>query len=383
MSEAIQKPAFVDLNDLSCERVGGKILFATDDWFGVAENLLKPGSPEWREGVFTSYGKWMDGWETRRKRIPGHDWCIIRLGIPGVIKGLDIDTSFFTGNYPPKVSVQAACLDTGHIAFPERKSVMGSEAPADWIKKIGKSTELWTDILPMTELRPGYPSTAHNYFSINNLQRWTHLRLNLYPDGGVARLRVYGLAVKDWTQITFKEKPVDLAAMENGGTAVGWSNMHYGHPRNVIAPGQAANMGDGWETARRLDRPSVLELGEDGCLKVPGWEWSVIQLGHPGTIKKIEIDTSHFKGNFPDSCVIEGFLMPKNSRVHGSIKDWSLFPWKSLLPNTKLSPHKRHLFSNLEDCGIVSHVRLTIYPDGGVSRMRCWGVPALRNQSKL
>ncbi|KAJ7390709.1 hypothetical protein OS493_022788 [Desmophyllum pertusum] len=279
-------PAFVDLNDLSCNRVGGKILFATDDWFAEAENLLKPGPPEWHEGVFTSYGKWMDGWETRRKRIPGHDWCIIKLGIAGVIKGLDIDTSYFTGNYPPKASVQAACLEKDHIVFPERKSLMGSEAPADWIKKMAAATELWTDILPMTELRPGYPSTAHNFFCINNSQRWTHLRLNIYPDGGVARLRVYGLAVKDWTQITYKEIPVDLAAMENGGSAVGWSNMHYGHPRNLIAPGSAANMGDGWETARRLDRPSVLELGEDECLKVPGFEWSVIRLGTSRNYKK-------------------------------------------------------------------------------------------------
>jgi len=177
--------------------------------------------------------------------------------------------------------------------------------------------------------------------------------------------------------------PVDLAAMENGGTAVGWSNMHYGHPRNLIAPGRADNMGDGWETARRLDRPSILELGEDGCLKVPGCEWSIIQLGHPGTVQKIEIDTNHFKGNFPDSCTIEGFLMPKDTKTNVSTEDWSLFPWKTLLPSTKLSPHKRHLFCNLKDCGVISHVRLTIYPDGGVSRMRCWGLPAPLNHCKL
>ena len=380
-----QQPAFVDLNDLASSRVGGEILFATDDWFAVAENLLKPSPPEWREGVFTLYGKWMDGWETQRKRIPGHDWCVIKLGIPGVIKGLDIDTSFFTGNYPPKVSLQAASLDKGQIIFPERKSAMGSKAPADWITKTAKATEVWTEILPMTELKPGNPATAHNFFVINNSERWTHVRLNIYPDGGVARLRVYGLAVKDWTQMimTNKEMIVDLAAMENGGAVVGWSNMHYGHPRNLIAPGPGINMGDGWETARRVDRPSVLELGEDGCLKVPGCEWSIIHLGHPGTLKKIEIDTAHFKGNFPASCDIEGFLMPNKSIMNGSTEDWSLLSWKMLVPKAKLSPDKRHVFLNLKDCGIVSHVRLTIYPDGGVSRMRCWGVPALLNHSKL
>ncbi|XP_044169332.1 probable allantoicase [Acropora millepora] len=187
----------------------------------------------------------------------------------------------------------------------------------------------------MTALRPGYSSTRHNYFAVNNQQRWTHLRLNLYPDGGIARLRVYGTAVKDWTHVALQKLPVDLTAMVNGGTAEGWSNIHYGHPRNLIAPGTAANMGDGWETARRMDRPSILEQGKDGCLNLPGCEWSVIQLGHPGTVQKIEIDTNLFKGNFPESCKMEGFLMRKKSQNDVNTKDWSSCSWKTILPRTK------------------------------------------------
>ncbi|XP_027041546.1 allantoicase-like [Pocillopora damicornis] len=376
-------PTFVDLNDLACSRVGGEIMFATDDWFAVAENVLKLAPPEWREGVFTSYGKWMDGWETRRKRIPGHDWCIIKLGIPGVIHGLDIDTSYFTGNYPPKASIQAACLESDSVIFPQRKSIMGSAACTDWVRKVAQLTQEWTYILPMTKLQPGYPSTAHNFFNINNSQRWTHLRLNIYPDGGVARLRVYGKAVKDWNHLDKNKVPVDLAAMENGGMVVGWSDMHFGHPRNLIAPGLAANMGEGWETARRLDRPSIIEVGEDGCLKVPGCEWAVIQLGHQGILKKIEIDTNHFKGNFPHSCVVEGVFVPYLKRLDASTDDWSSLKWKTILPTSKLSPHKGHFFSKLEECGVVSHVRLTIYPDGGISRLRCWGLPDLSSKSSL
>lgn len=375
-------PTFVNLNDLACSRVGGEIIFATDDWFAVAENLLKLAPPEWREGVFTLYGKWMDGWETRRKRIPGHDWCIIKLGIPGVIHGLDIDTSHFTGNYPPKASVQAACLENDSVIFPQRNSMMGSAASADWVKRISHITQGWTHILPMTKLQPGYPSTAHNLFNINNSQRWTHLRLNIYPDGGVARLRVYGIAVKDWNQLNNK-MPVDLVAMENGGMVVGWSDMHFGHPRNLITPGLAVNMGEGWETARRLDRPSIIEVGGDGCLKVPGCEWAVIQLGCQGTLKKIEIDTNHFKGNFPHSCLIEGVLVPYLKRLDAFSDDWCSLKWRTILPTSKLSPHKCHFFSKLEDCGVVSHVRLTIYPDGGISRLRCWGLPGPSSKSSL
>ncbi|XP_068709933.1 allantoicase-like [Montipora capricornis] len=382
--ECDSPPSFVNLNDLACRGVGGKVVFATDEWFAVAENLLKPSLPEWREGVFTSFGKWMDGWETRRKRIPGHDWCIIKLGIPGVIKGLDIDTAYFTGNFPPKASVQGAFLEEDLAVLPtERKSEMGTNAPANLVKELDELTGLWCEILPMTALRPGYSSTRHNYFAVSNPQRWTHLRLNIYPDGGVARLRVYGIAIKDWIAVTSQKVILDLASMVNGGTIVGWSNMHFGHPRNLIAPGTAANMGDGWETARRMDRPSILELGEAGCLKVPGWEWSIIQLGHPGVVQKVEVDTNHFKGNFPESCKLEGFLTRKEAKHDVSEEEWSTFSWKTLLPRTKLSPDKLHLFDKLEDCGVISHVRLTIYPDGGVSRLRCWGVPVSAKYCKL
>ena len=258
-------PKYTELNDLASDAIGGKIIFATDDWFATAENLLKNFQPEWKEHEFTECGKWMDGWETRRKRLPGHDWCIVQLGAPGVIHGLDVDTSFFTGNYAPKVSIQATCM--GSVS-PRDVRAIGTAATEGEFKKIKEiHSEDWTTILPMTSLGAGYKPTCHNYFEIARKERWTHVRLNLFPDGGVARLRVYGEVVPDLLQLP-TDQMVDLAAILNGGLCIGCSNVHYGHGRNLIAPGRSTCMADGWETARRLDRPAVLETDENGNLKV-------------------------------------------------------------------------------------------------------------------
>ncbi|XP_001624748.2 allantoicase isoform X1 [Nematostella vectensis] len=367
-------PPFTDLNNLASAEVGAKILFATDDFFAVAENLLNPAPPEWKEGVFTAFGKWMDGWETRRKRIPSHDWCLIKLGVAGIIKGFDIDTSFFTGNYPPRISIQAACLDNDE-SFPERVSEIGTCPTEDQMKQAESiESQKWVEIVPRSNLKPGYTESCHNYFTVSENSRFTHIRLNLFPDGGIARLRVYGVALRDWKGFPQHEM-VDLAAMVNGGTAVACSNKHYGHPRNLIAPGRAPNMGSGWETARRLDRPAVLRLREDGCLDVTGNEWTVLKLGHPGIIKKIEVDTNHFKGNFPDSCLIEGCIMTTEEEQKFTSDQEKFEPaWRTLLPSTKLFAHRQMFFtSTIQDCGIIFHVRLTIFPDGGISRLRLMG----------
>ncbi|XP_038070976.1 allantoicase-like [Patiria miniata] len=375
-----QLPDFLELNDLANFRNGGKILFATDDWFAVAENLLKPEPPLWKEGVFTEFGKWMDGWETRRKRIPGHDWCIVKLGIPGLISGIEADTSFFTGNFAPNISIQGACLGED-VVFPERQGAMGTAASEEQQAAMEKlSTNEWEEIVPTTTLLPGYKDTCNNYFGIQSDKRWTHLRLNMYPDGGIARLRVYGIAKPDWSKVS-THLLIDLVAMENGGVCLGYSDVHFGHARNLLAAPRSLIMADGWETARRLDRPAVLEADENAVLKVEGYEWAVFRLGHMGVIKRIEIDTNHFKGNYPDSCSVEGCIMSKEQERqaqcyrHGKTKgDFSQCLWKTILPPSKLSAHQHHFFeATIQDIEPVTHLRLTMRPDGGISRMRTWG----------
>ncbi|KAI4878541.1 hypothetical protein NFI96_034619, partial [Prochilodus magdalenae] len=383
------QPHFLQFNDLACETVGGKVIFATDEWFAPAENLLKRGPPEFLPSAFTEFGKWMDGWETRRKRIPGHDWCIVQLGVPGVIHGFDVDTSYFTGNYTPSVSIQAACLD--ELSLPslslegDRTGMAASKSQFDAVSQL--HSENWEELVSVTELRPGYADSCHNYFSVTFPHRVTHIRLNMYPDGGIARLRVYGIGQRDWSTVSSQEE-MDLVALVNGGVCVGYSDAHFGHPRNMIGLGRADNMADGWETARRLDRPRVLQADEKGILQVPGFEWAIFRLGHLGVIKNIEIDTNHFKGNFPDSCKIEACqLTPEEEKTFISCKwiNGKSPRWINLLPPQKLKPHYRHFYSreSVLQCGPVTHVRLLIAPDGGISRVRLWGNPVSKKSANL
>lgn len=368
-------PKFTELNELASRLNGGKILFATDDWFAEAENLLSSEEAVFKPDLYTEYGKWMDGWETRRRRSPGHDWCIVKLGIPGVIHGIDIDTAFFTGNYAPRFSVQGAILtEEDEKLMPERQEdMLGTASDNEMFEKMKKlDTKTWTELVPMTDLQPGYDESRHNFFHIESNEVWTHLRLNIYPDGGIARLRVFGEAVCGQLNKTVDEI-MDLIGLKNGGICKGYSNAHYGHPRNLIRPGQGINMGDGWETARRLDRPAILETDPYGILQVPGNEWAVFRLGYIGSISHIEVDTMHFKGNFPDSVKIEGTLMkPTREWNNRAIAQCD---WQTVLPASKLSAHRVHHFDDHEvrRAGPFSHVKVTIAPDGGISRLRIYG----------
>ncbi|XP_015585513.1 allantoicase [Cephus cinctus] len=362
-------PKFVELNELASESNGGKILFATDDWFANAENLLKDHEPVWKEGVFTEYGKWMDGWETRRKRCTGHDWAIIALGRPSVIKGICIDTALFTGNYAPRFSVQAARLsEKDNKKFPARNGVIGAAANKRDMEKMSVlKTENWTTIIDMKVLGAGYEETRRNYFTVSSSEIWTHLRLNIYPDGGIARFHVYGFASPDWHSINHNEE-IDLIASENGSICEGYSDAHYGHPRNLIKPGRGVNMGDGWETARRLDRPPIIEVDNAGILRVPGSEWAIFKLGHVGEIHRIEVDTNHFKGNFPDSVKIEGIMTSPGQDIRTA-------NWKVVMTPKKLSAHRVHeyCYDDMIWHGPISHVKVSMAPDGGISRVRVWG----------
>jgi allantoicase len=325
------------LVDLASARLGGAALLANDEFFAEKENLLKPGRGIFIADKYTDRGKWMDGWETRRRRTPGHDWCVVKLGLRGIIKHVDIDTNYFLGNHPPFASLDAVCLTS---AFP-------SDASA--IEAIS-----WSPILTKSPLHPG----SQNLFAVASDQSWTHVRLNIIPDGGVARLRVYGVVVPDWSRVKPGEI-VDLAAVENGGVPLACSDMFFSSMNNLIMPGRSENMGDGWETKRR---------------RGPGHDWIILKLGLPGTIRKIEVDTNYFKGNYPDSCSIEGCTEPAAATedLAGPATEW-----REILPMTKLQPHTRHFFekelSSIDDC---THIRLNIYPDGGVSRLRVLGNPA-------
>ena len=338
---------FTQLADLASERLGGRVLDANDDFFGPKENLLKESKPVFVEGKYTNRGKWMDGWETRRRRTPGHDWCIIRLGLPGVIRGVVVDTSFFTGNYPERFSLEGCDLGERH-PYRGEKGRLRSEKTK------------WIQIFAEISLK----GDSRNLFAVEHGARFTHLRLKIYPDGGVARLHVHGEAVPGPGLLSRGE--IDLVAVENGGSVVISSDQFYGAPRNLLMPYRAKNMGDGWETKRR---------------RGPGHDWVVLKLGVPGTIHRVEVDTAHFKGNYPDSCALQ-VASEKNPTVDA--QSVSSLAWDEALPNTKLKANHRHVFTKILHPGVATHVRFQIFPDGGVSRLRIFGraqIPADRTRS--
>jgi allantoicase len=327
---------FQDLVDLASERLGGAVLLANDEFFAPKEALIKPGAPEWREHEYTERGKWMDGWETRRRRDPGYDWCIIRLGLPGVVRGLVVDTAFFRGNFPESCSVEGCDVTGG----PDPQQIADE---ADWF-----------EILPQSPLE----GNAENLFPVTSERRVTHLRLNIFPDGGVARLRVHGWSQPTFSKFALEGGEVDLAALENGGWVPACSDMFYGHRQNLILPGRSRFMGDGWETRRRG----------------PGHHWSVVRLGAPGAIHRIELETDFFMGNAPVAVSLEGIHAPgaymADLNAEGAL-------WMPLLDQIRLQPHTRHRWEDeVRPIGPITHARLNIFPDGGVARLRLWGTLA-------
>lgn len=326
---------FTDLVDLASEKLGGAVLFANDEFFAPKENLLKPGAAIWKDGKYTDRGKWMDGWETMRRRSPRleeeFDWCVIRLGAAGRIRGVTVDTSFFRGNFPSHCSIETCSADPN----------------SDVAKLLGEKTH-WTEILGKSALS----GDSQNNFVIDSPERATHVRLKIFPDGGVARLRVYGDVIPDWDAIRKRDSEIDLAAVENGGTVPLASDMFFGHRFNLIMPGLARNMSDGWESQRR---------------RGPGHDWCILKLGTSGKITRVEVDTSHFKGNYPESCSIDVGRVDPSGFLDSIV-------WQQLIANTKLQPHTRHTYvDELNDVGDVTHARLNIFPDGGVSRLRLFG----------
>ena len=321
-------PPFLDLVDLASERLGASVVTANDEFFAPKENHIRADVPRWSEGEYTERGKWMDGWETRRRREPGDDWCIVRLGAAGIVRGVDVETTHFKGNYPEACAIDACDVP----GVPALEDLLG----VSWFELLGRS--------PLA-------GDAHNLFPIIRESKASHVRLRIFPDGGVARLRIHGQVAPDWTRLR-QRGDIDLAALDHGGVVVGYSDMFFGSRHNLILPGEPRNMGDGWETKRR---------------RGTGHDWIVIRMGAPGTIRRVEVDTRYFKGNAPGSCSLEGTTTDAAVPPDG-------IEWRELQPRTTLSPDARHMFEDeVRPIGDITHVRLNIYPDGGVARLRLFG----------
>ncbi|MFK7992137.1 MAG: allantoicase [Sandaracinaceae bacterium] len=330
---------FSSLINLAAGTLGARALATNDDFFASMHNLVKPGRGVFEPDRYTERGKWMDGWESRRKRGPGTDWCVLALGAPGRIRAVDIDTNHFLGNHPPFASFEAA-----------------NTTDTDW-----ESAD-WVELLAESPLRPG----SQNLFTVADERAFTHVRLTLHPDGGVARLKIWGEVVPRWEAPELDEatrphvgtEDRDLAAVVSGGKALACSDAFFGPMDNLLLPDRAVNMGGGWETRRK--RPA------------PGNDWILVRLGAPGTVSALELDTNHFKGNFPDRCALRGIHAP-DAKVTALIASEA---WETILDETALAAHTRHFFTDaLQARGPFTHVRLDVYPDGGISRMRVWGRP--------
>jgi allantoicase len=318
--------------NLASPRLGAEAIHATDEFFADKSRMLSDAPPAFDPDKYDDNGKYMDGWESKRRRQGGHDYCIVKLGARGFIRGVDIDTSFFTGNYPPAASLEACVSERD----PDDKTA-------------------WTEILPPVALGP----SAQHFHAIASNKSWTHVRLHIYPDGGVARLRIYGEPVPSWEG---KDKGAihELSLANNGGRIIAYNNAHYGLVWTLITQGRGRNMGDGWETRRRRE---------------PGNDWIIVKLGAAGRVSKIEVDTCYYKGNYPDRCSVQGALV--HAATDQSIITEAMF-WPELMGEQKLQMDKIHGFSGdaVKSKEPVNYVKLNIFPDGGVSRFRVFGTLA-------
>ncbi len=318
---------FAGLIDLAHQQVGGRALLASDEFFAGKECLLQEGRGVFLPDEYTERGKWMDGWEPRRRRAPGHDWCIIELGIVGQVRAVNVDTNHFLGNHPPYASVDG-CYAPG--------------ADAETLR----DTVTWTPIVPSMALKAG----SENVAIATTVGRWTHVRLNIYPAGGVARFRVWGDAEQD-----AEEGTIDLAGLGHGGIALCCSDMFFSPMNNLLKPQPAEHMGQGWETKR--SRP-------------PTDDWVIIKLGTPGDIETIIADTAFFKGNYPEHGRIDALYWP-------DAPPWALVRsefWTPITEDMHFGPDRPHEMA-VHTPGPWTHIRLWIVPDGGVSRLRVLGKP--------
>jgi allantoicase len=320
----------LDLPDLAAERFGGTVVACSDDFFGAAQRLLHAAAPVSRKGTFDEHGQWMDGWESSRRRDGRQDdWVVVRLGAAGIVRLAVIDTSFFDGNQPSSAFLQGACVGGN----PSPAQVLAAE---------------WTELLADVDLQPDHVHTL----PVEPAVRVTHVRLTIRPDGGVARLRLHGVAVPDPADLD--GVTVDLASAQLGGEVVACSDMHFGRRTNLIAPGESRVMAEGWETRRR---------------RGPGHDWAVVRLAGEGDLHRIVVDTRLFRGNAPASCDLETAQLESGG-------------WSPLLTGVRLQPDQVHELA-LPEPRTARWVRLSVHPDGGVARLRVLGGLTTRGREEL
>jgi allantoicase len=417
------KSPYSHFENLASAADGAKCLFATDEWFACADNLLNDGPPIFVDDLYCEQGKVMDGWESRRRREAGHDWCILQLSDRAELYALEIDTAHFTGNNTPMISIQLADLSC------EQETALVSQLPGalDRLLRGGRQGHghtpdevaqaeiachpvAWNEVLPKTPLRPGYEATRMHYFTLPEPMVGTHLRVNYYPDGGCARLRVWGVSTESHeppqahlylpittgrtctvvphstTSAPPSQQPYEYPELSSevcGGIGVACSNQHYGTPSNLIHPTLGQDMGDGWETARHPNRPSVLVTDQEtGLSDTHLSDWAILKLGKmaPDGIARIILDTKHFRGNYPESVKVEGCFAERGVTDEQIIRGEQQVEWYPLLGRTRMSPDSEHVFdADLQQVQnatrAVTHVRVSIFPDGGISRVRIYGKP--------
>ncbi|KAG0294925.1 hypothetical protein BGZ96_000162 [Linnemannia gamsii] len=301
---------FKDNIDLAVATRGGKVLTLSDEWFADCSNLLTATAPISAPGRFVPTGAWYDGWETRRHNSPNYDWCVIQLGYPGNIAGFEIDTSYFTGNHAPFVALN--------------------------------------------------PGSRHGFkLEQPTADAYTHVRFCMYPDGGVARLRVYGNVHQVHPEN--KHEIYDLASAAAGSMITDLSDAHYGHPSNMLLPGRGHDMSDGWETKRSRSPGHV--------------DFATIKFGQPGHITDIEVDTAHYMGNPPKAVTIEGYEIGSEQPI-------------VLLSEAPMTPHRQHFFKVPVELTEkrIAQIKVVMIPDGGIKRIRAWGaaqLPAVQPEGSL
>jgi allantoicase len=323
--------------DLASRALGGSVVAASDESFGFKERLIDPSEPAFVPGTYDMRGEVVDGWETRRHA--DDDWAIVRLGVGGRLRAIDVDTRFFSGNHPTGCRIDACVLDSA--ADPTAAGVR------------------WTTVVDTIALKPD----SHNLFAVDDRRRYTHIRLHLESDGGVARLRAYGAVIPDpamWADVT-----VEVSGIEQGGRVEWSSDSFYSDARSLIAPDRPRTMGDGWETRRRRD------VGPDTHDAV------MISFAVPADLRRIEIDTSRFVFNASQEVAVLGSTA-RPCGEHG----WALVPFDvEVLPRTCIAADARQVF--VVSAADITALRVQAYPDGGLARVRAFGRPTDRGDALL
>lgn len=330
--EAFQRNVLCKYVDAIGEKLGGKVLKVSDEWFAAAENLIKPKAPIRDATRFTYAGAWYDGWETRRHNIEEADYVIFKMGVASArLIGCEVDTAFFNGNHAPFISVEAAYLNSDEEAC-------------------GLGEDHWESIIPKV---PCGPSQKHFFCKEHETEKsFNYVRLRMYPDGGIARFRLYGSVVPVYPKLA--DAVIDLASVKNGGVTIRVSDQHFGSGDNLLLPGRGHDMSDGWETKRSREPGHV--------------DWAIIRLGSLSKLQKFVVDTAHYRGNFPQKINIKAVKVSNDEKV----PSYDSSEWTTLVPDSKTGPDKEHEFIPSKS-DIYSHIMLTMIPDGGVKRVRAFG----------